>query len=152
MAVNIKGLFHIEIVVPDAEEAYRFLNKVFGAQKVEEHIPAYLEEVLPGIRVIHVELGGVVLQLVQPTEDLPSWHKQLKENGPSVHNLTFLVDDLENAVATLKSEGAQSIWSIDLEKNRVFGEEATGEMPVHMIDTMDKVGFRFEIAEAPKEG
>jgi catechol 2,3-dioxygenase-like lactoylglutathione lyase family enzyme len=151
MAVKLGRLFHIEVVVPDVEESYRFLNRVFGAKKVEEHIPAYLEEVLPGIRVIHVEMGDVVIQLVQPGEEIPSWQEQLKERGPSVHNLTFLVDDLENAVKTLEGEGAPKTWSIDLEKKRVFGDDATGGMPVHLVDTMDKVGFRLELAEMPTE-
>lgn len=149
--VKTSPLFHIESVVDDVEEAYAFLNRAFGAQKVEEHIPAYLEEKLPGTRVIHVGLGGVVIQFVQPTEGLPSWYNQLKEKGPSVHNLTFLVDDLENALKVLEQEGAPSIWSVGLEKHRVFGDQAKGDLPVHMMDTLDKVGFRFEMAEMPRE-
>ena len=38
MAAKVTRLFHIEIVVPDAEATYQFLHKVFGAQKVEEEM------------------------------------------------------------------------------------------------------------------
>ena len=149
MTINLSPLFHIEIVVHDAEASYQFLHKVFGAQKVEEHIPAYLEEILPGTKCIHASIGGVVLQIVQPTEQLPSWYKQLKEKGPGVHNLTFLVDDLDAAVEFLKSEGAPVTFSIELEKSRIFGSDAKGSLQVPMIDTMDKIGFRIELAETP---
>jgi catechol 2,3-dioxygenase-like lactoylglutathione lyase family enzyme len=148
--VQVSPLAHIEIVVDDVEKSYTFLNRAFGAQSVEEHIPAYLEERLPGTRIRHVEVGGVVIQFVQPTEELPSWYHQLKEKGPSVHNLTFLVDDLENALKTLEKEGSPSIWSIGLEKHRLFGDQAKGDLPVYMMDTLDKVGFRFEMAEMPR--
>lgn len=149
MAAKVTRLFHIEIVVPDAEATYQFLHRIFGAQKVEEEMATYLDGLAPDVRVIHVGIGGIVLQLVQPIREFESWYNQLKEKGPSVHNLTFLVDDLKNALKSFEKEGAPSIWSVDLEKHRVFGNQAKGVLPVHMIDAVDKVGFRFEIAEMP---
>jgi catechol 2,3-dioxygenase-like lactoylglutathione lyase family enzyme len=150
MAVKVSRLFHIEIVVPDAEASYQFLNRVFGAQKVEEDMASYLDDLSPHARVIHVGLGGVVLQLVQPTSEFESWNTHLREKGSGVHNLTFLVDDPDSAVKTLETEGAPTIWSIELERDRIFGPAAgSGPLPVHLVDSANKVGFKIELAESP---
>jgi catechol 2,3-dioxygenase-like lactoylglutathione lyase family enzyme len=150
--VKLSPLMHLEIVVPDAEKTYQFLHKVFGAEKTQEGFASYLSTLAPGLKCIHVLLGGIVLQLVEPTPDaLPSWHKQLAEHGPGVHNLTFLVDDMDEAVKALEEEGAPVIQEIELEWEKVFGPEgARPDLPaVHIVDTSEMLGFRLELAEKP---
>lgn len=92
MAVNVSPLVHIEIVVRDADGAYQFLQRVFNAKKVQEKITNFISSSFD-VKVIHVALGGVVLQFIQPVSEFGSWSKQLKEKGPGVHNFTFLVDN-----------------------------------------------------------
>lgn len=159
MAANITRFFHIEVVVPDAEAAYKFLNRVFGAQKVEKEMVERLNEAWRGeAKVIHVGIGGVVLQLVELIEKenivpfLKSWHDQLKERGPSIHNLLWLVEDINKAIKALESECTSSI-SIEAEKKVVFGPEAgSSNLTVHLVDAMDKVGFKIELLEDPFKG
>jgi catechol 2,3-dioxygenase-like lactoylglutathione lyase family enzyme len=67
MPVKVSPLVHIEIVVRDAEEAYQFLNRVFGAQKTQLEFASFLDN--PDNHVVHVELGGVVLQFIEPRRE-----------------------------------------------------------------------------------
>ena len=93
MAVHLSPLVHIEIVVRDAEAAYQFLNKAFGAEKIQEEFAEFLDSEFA--HVIHVGLGDVVLQFIQPILKEQSWYHQLMNKGPGVHNLTFVVDDIQ---------------------------------------------------------
>ncbi|MBW2622523.1 MAG: VOC family protein [Deltaproteobacteria bacterium] len=153
MPVNISPLVHIEIVVRDAKRAYQFLHNVFGAEKVQEDFANFLDG--PANRVIHVELGGVVLQFIQPLAEGTSWYEQLAAHGPGVHNLTFVVDDVEEAARLLEEEGVTDRFTFPLDWGQLLGPENVkpDPRPVYMINTMDKLGFRLELAESPaREG
>jgi len=153
MPVKVSPLVHIEIVVPDADEAYRFLNRVFGAQKTQLEFANFLDG--PANHVVHVELGGVVLQFIEPREEGTLWSDFLKEKGAGVHNLTFIVDDINEAVKALESEGAPVLlkFPLDWAQMAEFFPPGitirTDVPPLHMIGGEEKVGFRFELSESP---
>ena len=152
--VKVSPLVHIEIVVRDAEEAYQFLNRVFGAQKTQLRFAEFLDSRF--LHVVHVKLGGAVLQLVEPRVEGTLWSDFLKEKGPGVHNLTFLVDNMEEAVRALENEGAPVLlrFPIDWAELAKLGPPDVSYKPdmppLHMIGSEEKVGFRLELAESPK--
>ena len=92
MAVQVSPLVHIEVAVRDAEEAAAFLKRVFGAERTQVEFAEFLSS--PFAKVVHVELGQVVIQFIEPLVDQGLWAEALREKGPVVHNLTFVVDDL----------------------------------------------------------
>jgi catechol 2,3-dioxygenase-like lactoylglutathione lyase family enzyme len=151
MASKISPLVHIEIVVRDAEEAYRFLNRVFGADKTQVGFARFLDG--PVNRVVHVELGGAVLQFIEPLMEGTLWSEFLKEKGPGVHNLTFVVPDMKKAVEALEKEGAPVLLTFPLnwaEFNKLLPPDIKFTMdtpPVHMVGSEEKVGFRLELGE-----
>jgi catechol 2,3-dioxygenase-like lactoylglutathione lyase family enzyme len=150
MPVDVSPLIHIEMTVHDAEAAYQFLHDVFGAEKVEEEFAAsFLDG--PGARVIHVGLGDVVLQFIEPRVEEGSWHEQLKRSGPGVHNLTFVVDDIREVVKALEAEGAPVLFSFPLDWAELVGPQNVkpDAQPVHMVGSMEKIGFHLELAESP---
>jgi methylmalonyl-CoA/ethylmalonyl-CoA epimerase len=153
MPVKVSPLVHIEIVVRDAEEAYRFLNKVFGAEKAQIGFANFLDG--PVNHVVHVELGGVILQFIEPRMEGTSWSEFLKEKGPGVHNLTFTVDNIEETVKALEKEGAPVLFSFPLDWSQVaklLPPDTTIKPdmpPVYMVGAEEKVGFKFELAESP---
>jgi len=149
VAVKISPLVHIEITVNDAEEAYRFLKKAFGAQKVQEEFAGFLDG--PNARVVHVGLGDVVFQFVQPIAEEGSWYEQLKTKGPGVHNLTFVVESMEEALKALESEGVSPLFSFPLDWGKLVGPDnlKPNVPPVYMMNTMDKIGFHLELSESP---
>jgi len=153
VTVNLSPLVHIEIVVPDADEAYRFLNKVFGAEKTQIEFANFLDG--PAAHVVHVELGGVVLQFIEPRVEGNSWSDFLKEKGAGVHNLTFTVENMEETVKAMEEEGAPVLFTFPLDWSQMESFLPPGASlkkdipPVHMMGGHEKVGFRFELAESP---
>jgi catechol 2,3-dioxygenase-like lactoylglutathione lyase family enzyme len=152
MAVSVSPLAHIEIVVRDAEKAAAFLSRVFGAQKTQEAFANFLSS--PFAKVIHVELGNVVLQFIEPIVQQGLWADHLREKGAGVHNLTFLVDDLPAAVRALDKEGARVLLEMPFDWPGLFGPENVRPdvPPVTMIGSEEMVGFRLELAESPVKG
>jgi len=152
MAVKISPLVHIEIVVRDAEEAYRFLKRVFGAEKTQLKFAGMLDG--PGAHVVHVELGRTILQFIEPRQEGTLWWDFLKEKGPGVHNLTFTVENMEETVKALEKEGAEVLLKFPLDWSYMAEILPPGinieenPQPVHMIEAMEKVGFRIELGEA----
>jgi len=88
MAAQISPLIHIEIVVHDAEKAYQFLHEAMGAEKVQEEFAAFLDG--EGAKVIHVGLGDVVLQFIQPLNQEGSWYEQLRDKSGSLRKIRSL--------------------------------------------------------------
>jgi catechol 2,3-dioxygenase-like lactoylglutathione lyase family enzyme len=149
MAAQISPLIHIEIVVHDAEKAYQFLHEAMGAEKVQEEFAAFLDG--EGAKVIHVGLGDVVLQFIQPLNQEGSWYEQLRDKGPGVHNLTFTAEDMNHVLGALEEEGIGPKFSFPLDWASLVGEENVklNPHPVYMLDTMDKIGFHLEMTESP---
>ena len=158
MTIRLSPLVHIEIVVPDAEAAYRFLHQAFGARKVQEDLAAFLENEVVGktpgthpCRVIHVGLGDVVLQFVEPLTAEGSWFEQLETSGAGVHNLTFRVEDIRATVAVLEKEGIDPIAFFPIEWGALVPPEhlKPDAQPVYMMNTKDQLGFHLELLESP---
>jgi catechol 2,3-dioxygenase-like lactoylglutathione lyase family enzyme len=149
MIIKLSPLVHIEIVVKDAEAAYQFLHNAFGAEKIQEEFAAFLDSDFA--RVIHVGLGNVVLQFIQPIVEDQSWYNQLKNKGPGVHNLTFIVEDIPKAVQTLRQEGISTVLEFPLAWGDLIGPENVRPdvQPVFMMNTMEPLGFHLELTESP---
>jgi len=151
MPVKLTPLIHIEIVVHDAEDTFKFLHNVFGAEKIEEGFAGLLDS--PFMKIIHVGLGDVVLQLCQPMLEEGSHHEHLSEKGPGVHNLTYFVENIEETVKSLENEGVSTIFSFPLdviEWDKILGVENTRSdlPPCYIMSTMERIGFHLELAEA----
>ena len=149
MTIDLSPLVHIEIAVKDAQAAYQFLHKAFGAEKIQEEFAAFLDSEFA--RVIHVGLGNVVLQFVQPIVQEASWYEQLKNKGSGVHNLTFVVADIQKTVGVLQQEGISPVIEFPIEWGNLIGHENVREdlKPVYIMNTMEKIGFHLELTESP---
>jgi methylmalonyl-CoA/ethylmalonyl-CoA epimerase len=87
-----KGLDHVAIVVPDTEEALEVWRERFG-------FTVLFEEKVNNdtILLTHLDLGNAHLQLVQPlTREGPLW-EWLEANGPGLHHLCLVVEDVDTA-------------------------------------------------------
>jgi catechol 2,3-dioxygenase-like lactoylglutathione lyase family enzyme len=150
MVVEVSPLVHIEIVVPDAKKAYEFLNRVFGAQKVEEDLAKYLSR-SPAVKVMHVQLGNVILQFIEPLSEGNIWYDHLKEKGPGVHNLNFYVKDVKEVAKVFKQEDLKALFKLRLDLTQFLDSKdlRPNIPPVYMLEGEDIVGFRFELQELP---
>ncbi|MHA2038193.1 MAG: VOC family protein, partial [Promethearchaeota archaeon] len=150
MTVKFLDLQHIEISVPDAEKAYQILHNVFGAEKVQEEYANFLDG--DNVKVIHVGLGDVVLQFIEPLVEGSSWDAQLKTKGSGVHNLTFGVESAEDAANEMeKLGGFKPLFTFDLEWENVVPSQflRPGIKRVFMMDSMEKLGFHLEFGDNP---
>jgi catechol 2,3-dioxygenase-like lactoylglutathione lyase family enzyme len=153
MPVNVSPLVHIEIVVRDADAAANFLEKVFGANRIEEDLVRLLNETSLGLlKIEHVQLGNVVLQFIEPLSDGGDvWAEHLRKKGPGVHNITFQVDDVVETAEVLAREGAPTLFTFPLDWEKLFGADKVRQnvAPVHMVGSEEIVGFRLELFESP---
>jgi len=148
MVIEVSPLVHIEIVVPDAEKAYEFLYRVFGAKKVEEELANYLSR-SPAVKIVHVQLGNVILQFIEPLTDGTIWADHLREKGPGVHNLNFNVKNVKEVAKIFKQEGIKTLFKLRVNFSQFIDPEdlRPNIPPVYMLGGEDIVGFRFELAE-----
>ena len=146
---DVSPMLHIELVVPDVEKTYQFLHKVFGTEKVEVKFAEFLDSEFA--KVIHVNLSNVVLQYIQPITEGGSWYEQLTKSGPGVHNITFLVDNIEKTKEVFKNEGVNEQISFPLVWENLIGKDNfnPNSRIVYIYNTMDKVGFHLELFERP---
>jgi len=146
---DVSPMLHIELVVPDVEKTYQFLHKVFGSEKVEIKFAEFLDSEFA--KVVHVNLSNVVLQYIQPIAKQGPWYEQLERSGPGVHNITFLVDDIEKITKKFEIEGIPALISFPLEWENLVGKDNfnPNARTVHIFNTMDKLGFHLELFESP---
>ena len=93
-------LDHIAIVVRDTEQALAFYRDQMG-------LPVVLSEEIPsgGVRLTHLDLGNLHLQLVEPLEDEHPLHEFLDQRGEGLHHLCFQTDEVGQTLAALVERG-----------------------------------------------
>lgn len=96
----LNRLDHIAILVADTNKALEVFHHRLG-------FPLVFSETLEdqGVRLTHLDMGGVQLQLVQPLRDDIPLAKVLAEKGEGLHHVCFYVDDLAHTVDDLKMKG-----------------------------------------------
>lgn len=96
-------LDHIAIVVRDTEQALTFYRDTLG-------LPVILSEEIPSgnVRLTHLDMGNVQLQLVEPlTADHPL-RAHLDEHGEGLHHLCFQTDDVVQTLTGLPERGMRA--------------------------------------------
>jgi methylmalonyl-CoA epimerase len=110
MAEPIGKLDHIGIAVHSVAEARKFFEGVLGARFMFE-----AESEQAGYKLAEFELGGVILELLEPLGANSFLHKFLAKRGEGMHHLTFNVPDSKRKSADLKEQGVRIVdeteWS-----------------------------------------
>ncbi len=116
-AGNASVFVHVEIVHPDPDAAARFMSETIGAVQVERQISGTIEKIADGMRVIHMQAGGVVFQIIRPVPipGLNSWYEHLQEHGPSVHNVTLMMDGLDGVKDRMLERGGTTDADLDMD-------------------------------------
>ncbi len=97
-------IYHLGYAVHDLGAAARFYEENFGVQPSE---PEVVEE--QGIVATMFRVGESQIELVQPTRPDSPVGKFLEKRGEGFHHVAFQVEDLEAALAELKSNGVDLI-------------------------------------------
>jgi catechol 2,3-dioxygenase-like lactoylglutathione lyase family enzyme len=147
---GVSPLVHIEITHNDVNAAYGALHRLFGSEKVELAFAAFLVNVTAGrMNIVHVNLGDTVLQYIQPRHDAGPWWHQLQARGASVHNLTWLVEDMPAIAAASRHAGTRDLRYFEFDYSPLFGAANVLKPKTigRIIDASSRLGFHVELSE-----
>jgi len=98
----IKQISHLGMAVKNLEEAREFYRSLFGLESSEPIIGGD-----GTIRVSMVEVGGVLIELLQPIGSEGVMAKFLEKRGEGFHHICYEVDDINAEIASLKASGIE---------------------------------------------
>jgi methylmalonyl-CoA epimerase len=99
--VKIEKVDHIGISVKDMDAAMKFYVDIIGIKKSD-----ISEEGIPGkMRLATVKIAGANLELVQYMDKNDKLYQYADANSDSIHHVAMYVDDIEEALSTLKKSG-----------------------------------------------
>ena len=95
----IKKIDHIGIAVQSLDESIPLYRDALG---LELH---GIEEVAEQkVRVAMFDAGGVHIELLEPTSEDSPIAKYLASKGPGMHHICYEVEDVDDALTSLKSK------------------------------------------------
>lgn len=95
-------LSHIAVVVRDLEATVERFQHVLGAHVIErEHLRA------TGTDVAVLELGGAHIEFLSSRQPDTKVGRILQERGEGIHHLSFEVQNIEDQLAALRTEGVR---------------------------------------------
>ncbi len=101
---KIKRIDHIAIVVEDIDAALGFWRDTLGLEL--DHVEDVPEQ---KSMVAFLPTAGSEVELVEPTTDDSGVARYLQKRGPGMHHICFEVDDIEAALAQMKTKGVRLI-------------------------------------------
>ncbi|MBN8920839.1 MAG: methylmalonyl-CoA epimerase [Rhizobiales bacterium] len=141
MPIEVTGLSHIGIAVPDLAAAATVFRERFSC-KVSEPIDVPAQKV----RIVYVDLGNARLELIAPLgvdSPLAKFLEKRPEGG--LHHVALAVADADDAAAAAKADGLRILGS---------GAPAAGHhgRPLFFLDPRALLGTLTEIGQAPRAG
>ena len=133
--IMLKKIHHINFLVNDLEEASSRYRSIFG---VEPGKTEFLPE--RGVKVARFRLGDVWIILVQPTDPKCLPAKLLASEGEGFFLMSFEVDDIRSASASVKSQGCGVLDDTP--------RHGLDDWKVVDIDPQDTFGVRFQLVES----
>jgi methylmalonyl-CoA/ethylmalonyl-CoA epimerase len=100
----IRKIDHVGIAVQDLEKQTAFYRDVLGLEfEGFEDLPDR------GLKVAVFKVGGVRIELLQPTTPDSTMAKFIEKSGEGIHHLAFAVDDAAQELERLTGAGVQAI-------------------------------------------
>ncbi len=98
--MNIKKIDHIGIAVKDLDSAIKLYTNVFNLKimKIEEHKALNL-------KIAFLQVGEVMLELVQPTGPGSISARWIEENGEGLYHLGLRVENIDESLEKIKEKG-----------------------------------------------
>ncbi len=100
----MERLDHVGIAVHNLDEALGRLLPVLGPRRVtREEVPSQK------IRVAHIDMGNVSLELLESTAPDGPVGRFLSKRGEGLHHLSFEVSDIETRLVELRQAGVDMV-------------------------------------------
>jgi len=95
---------HLGIATKEIDEALKFWENALGLENVHTEI---VED--QKVRVAMLPIGESRIELLEPTSDDSPISNFLEKRGGGIHHIAVEVENIEEALAKLKREGARLI-------------------------------------------
>ena len=141
-----RGLFQQAYVVADLAAAERNMREPLGCSAFVDLPVADLDYELRGnaiksaLAIGFARSGNTQIELIQPLRGEGLHVEFLAQNGPGLHHLGFLVDDLDAVVALGAAAGTPKLMG-----------GRFGSLRFCYLDTWDALGVYTEVVEDPDE-
>jgi methylmalonyl-CoA/ethylmalonyl-CoA epimerase len=118
---NLPKLFHIGWVVRDCDAAQEELSARLGAgpfrsmgdESVFDQTLVHGKPVPWAVKIAFGQLGGVLLELLQPLDDRSPHAEFLKERGEGMHHLAYVLADFDDQLAAIRAADPAAELLID---------------------------------------
>lgn len=98
---------HLGVAVPSLSEGLKLYRDLLGfAVKFEEEVAT------EKVRVVGLDSGDSVIELLEPTSDDSTIAKYLAKRGPGIHHIAIEVQDLAGLLPKLAAQGVQLLDSV----------------------------------------
>ena len=101
--MTVMKLDHVGIIVKNVDATAAAVERTIGLKLTET---ANYKDIL---RIGFIPIGGVDIELLEPTTSEGLNAEFLRDRGEGVHHMAFQVDNLDAAVAAAVEQGAQVI-------------------------------------------
>ena len=132
--MKTQQIAHIGIAVHNIEEALGFYRDGLGLKHTETVV---MED--RGLKIAFLEVGEVLLELLEPLHESSQISKFLEKRGQGIHHICFEVDDIRKGISHLTEKGIPMI-----QKEPEIGAEGC---PVAFIHPKGAFGVLAEILE-----
>lgn len=139
----IGTLDHVAIAVHDADAALVHFRDVLGLPVVGDEIAEQ-----PGVRLVYLDAGNTLIQLVQPVHSEAPVAHWLQENEPGLHHICFRVDDLAACAQRLAARGASAIFAAGRGAMAFFADEEPSNVKLEFTGMSDPI----DLTATPTEG
>ena len=100
MDFKVLGIEHLAIATKEFSPMMEAFQKAFGVQlEATEEVPQQK------VKTAFLHLGGLPIELLEPTSPDSPISKFLEKRGNGMHHLAVRVDNIEAAMAALKAKG-----------------------------------------------
>lgn len=147
--MRIKRIHHVTIAVRDLEGARLTFEQLFGTQGERAvDVPAF------GIRAIDVPMGSDVLQLASPVAGDNPVVRFLERKGEGFYNLALEIEDLDETVRELASQGVRVSEPIELElgvRSAFVTMAATHGLSVQLVEIAGEASQPVSLPASPPD-
>jgi methylmalonyl-CoA/ethylmalonyl-CoA epimerase len=98
------NIHHVAIAVEDLDDAIAGYESLYNITAVSRET---VED--QGVSEAMIAIGGSYIQLLEPLTAESPVGRFLNQNGEGMHHIAFAVNNIENALAHLRSTGAKLI-------------------------------------------
>jgi len=100
----LEKIDHLGVAVKSIEKALEFYQKTLGIE------PTGVEEVpSQKVKVAFLPVGESNIELLEPTSEDSAIARHIEKRGEGIAHLAFKVDDIQEALRTLKEKGVRLI-------------------------------------------